>query len=185
MKEKAWMFYLDSNDYYVWILISAYRDLLKTNTKYPVYCGITNNINSSTKNLLNIIGIKTINLDLSQFVNCRIFKNAQMKQGPVWAWYNKAFCKLAILESNVEELFDKIVYLDSDFRILQNIDELMDAPHMSAVANRAPKEPIQPYKHSFSVFCAGLFVWDFAAADICGASISSSIFCRILKSESR
>lgn len=163
MKEKAWLFYLNSNDYYVYLILSAYRDLLKTNTKYPVACGCTKDVNSSTRNLLKTVGIEIIDLNTTQLDNCKIYKAIMNTEGYIWKWWNKAFDKLAILESNVEEQFDKIVYLDSDIQILQNIDELMDAPHMSAVANRAPKEPIQPYKHGFSVFCAGLFVWDFAA----------------------
>ena len=44
-------------------------------------------------------------------------------------WY-RAFGKISIFNL---ETFNKIVYLDSDMQVVQNIDELFDKPHMSAV----------------------------------------------------
>lgn len=155
----AWMFYLNSNDYYLYMLLGMYKNLLDTKTIYPVYCGVTKNVTTTVQKILQTVGIKIINLDTSQIDACNLFKknnfNGQLK------WYINAIYKLAILESNIENKFDKIIYLDSDQQIFSNIDNLMECPHMSAVPNRSPKAQLTPYKLGFSNFCAGLFVWDF------------------------
>ena len=143
---KAWLLFLSSNDYYLYLTLSVYQDLLSTGTKYPVYCAITRDVNSSTKSILVAAGIKLLNLD-----NIDILNKSSLD------YYKKALPKLAIL--NLKD-FDKIVYLDSDLWIKENIDELFDKPHMTAVINRSP-QPIINYELSKSVFCSGLFVWDY------------------------
>ena len=45
------MFFLNSNNYYIYMLIGAYYDLLKTKTKYPIYCAITADLDAKTKSI--------------------------------------------------------------------------------------------------------------------------------------
>lgn len=169
----AWLFYLNSNDYYVNMLISAYKDLQDTNTKYPVYCAITKNVDSSTCLTLSTIGINLIELDTTLIDDCKFIKSQKYKES--LEWYKKAFYKLAILSANFEATFDKIVYLDLDIQILKNIDEVMDKPHMSAVINRAPEGQLKPYQIGQSNFCSGLLVWDFKNNHGLGTKLLNSL----------
>lgn len=164
----AWMFYLNSNNYYVYMLIGAYKNLLDTKTKYPIYCAITKNVNSATKTLLTKIGLNLVELDTSKIDNCKLSVSDL-------SWYKQALYKLAILDTNIEQMFDKIVYLDSDMQILQNIDELMKKPHMSAVVNHAPKFDTKEYKVGDSNFCSGLFIWDFKKNPGLGAGLLNTL----------
>ena len=99
-----------------------------------------------TRSLLKRIGIQIVEV-----------KDIYIDRLSSLDYYQKAIQKLAILNLTG---FDKIVYLDSDLWIRENIDELMDKPHMTAVINQAPRE-VQEYRVGGSVFCSGLFVWDF------------------------
>ena len=158
MKKKipyAWMFFLNSNNYYIYMLIGAYYDLLKTKTKYPIYCAITADLNAKTKSILEQIGINTIEIDTDV-----ISKTTTLANVP---HYRAAFSKLAILGKDVEVNFDKIVYLDTDMQFFDNIDELMEKPHMSAIADEWPSKDKtkNEYHTGDSIFCSGLFVWDF------------------------
>ena len=147
----CWVFYLSSDNYYLYLLLSAYKDLIDTQTKYPVYCMLTNNVSYQTQTMLETIGIKSIYITQ---LNISINKTLP-------SWYQSALSKLSIIGADLEAKFDKIVYLDTDLWIKQNIDELMTKPHMSAVINHAPKEILNEYKIGSSIFCSGLFVWDF------------------------
>lgn len=160
--EKAWMLYLSSieNISYLYMIISIYKQLKDTNTKYPIYCGVTNKINESTRSILEKIGLNLLDLDTSQIEKASIIKNNDKNN--MCIHYKDALTKLAILNSNIEEKFDKIVYIDSDYLVYENMDELFDKPHMSAVEDQAPwSNKISSYHEGKSVFCSGLFVWDF------------------------
>lgn len=172
MKEKAWLLYLSSDNYYVYLVLSLYKNLLDTNTKYPVYCGVTKDVSQNTRNILSNIGIKLLELDTTLIDNCKIVK--ENTNASLCSYYKQALTKLAILNTNIEEKFDKIVYLDSDLWVLENIDELMNYSHMSAVINRSPIE-IEDYKLGQSVFCSGLFVWDFEANPGLGKKLLESL----------
>lgn len=121
------MFFLNSNNYYIYMLIGAYYDLLKTKTKYPIYCAITSDLDDKTKEVIKQIGINTIKVDAHAISKATTLANVPH--------YKTAFSKLAILGKNVEAKFDKIVYLDTDMQFFDNIDELMEKPHMSAIAD--------------------------------------------------
>lgn len=146
MTDRAWMLFLSSNDYYVYLTLGVYKNLLDTKTKYPVYCAVTAEVNSSTRKILTDIGIRLVDLK-----PIRISRLSKLD------YYRKAISKLAILDLTE---FKKIVYLDNDLWIKNNIDELFDKPHMTAVINRSPMT-ITKYKLGGSVFCSGLFVWEY------------------------
>ena len=160
--EKAWMLYLSSieNISYLYMIISIYKQLKDTNTKYPIYCGVTNKINESTRSILEKIGLNLLDLDTSKIDKASIVKSNDKNN--MCVHYKDALTKLAILNSNIEEKFDKIVYIDSDYLIYENMDELFDKPHMSAIEDQALwSNKISSYHEGKSVFCSGLFVWDF------------------------
>lgn len=160
--DKAWMLYLSSIDNisYLYMLLSVYKQLKDTKTKYPIFCGLTKNIDNKTRKILQKIGLNLIDLDTSKFENTNLLKSNDKNH--MCIHYKSALSKLAILGSNIEEKFNKIVYIDTDYIIYDNMDELFDKPHMSAIEDEAPAyDKKLSYEEGKSIFCSGLFVWDF------------------------
>lgn len=158
MKEKrAWFVFLSSNNYYLYMLLGVYKDLLDTNTKYPIYCGVTPDVNTNTRSILEKVGLKLINLDTS-IIDVKFLANAKSKNSE---HYYKAFTKLTLFDTKIAQMFDKVVYIDTDVQILKNIDDVFDYPHMAAIEDVAPSRPHSKYTLGCSIFCSGMFVWDF------------------------
>ena len=158
-ERRAWLIFLSSNNYYLYMLLGVYKNLLDTKTKYPIYCGVTPEVTVGTKNILRAVGLQLIELDTSiitpQFLNSVQAKNSEH--------YFKAFTKLTLLDTNVEQMFDKVVYIDTDVQVFDNIDDVFDYPHMAAIEDVAPSRGscLTPYTLGCSKFCSGMFVWDF------------------------
>lgn len=171
--ERAWLTFLSSNNYYILMLLSLYKDLLDTNTKYPLYCGLTESVTEETEKILSTVGINVFRLNTTA-LSKDVLKNIKSK---VCEHYFNAFTKLMLFSTDVEKMFDKVVYLDADLQVLANIDELMDCPHMSAVQDRAPGAVDKETKYILgcSRFCSGLFVWDFKNNPGVGQHIINSL----------
>jgi len=151
--KQAWMLFL-SSDNYIYYVLNVYKNLLDHNTKYAVCCGYTEDVSQTTVNILNKCGIITFKLDTKAILH----ENIKLRGISNWI---KAFTKLGLLKNQLN--LDKMIYLDSDLGIYDNIDELFNKPHMSAVLDGAPlpnRKP-GPYQIGDSIFCSGLFVWDF------------------------
>ena len=130
IKNYAYVLYL-SNDTYLYGTITTYISLLLNNCKYPIYCCITNNLLPETIQTLKEFNLFTIEVDKIT-PNDISLKYYRADDGSLFEnnhWY-RAFGKISIFNL---ETFNKIVYLDSDMQVVQNIDELFDKPHMSAV----------------------------------------------------
>ena len=168
-KTNAWMFFLNSNNYYLYMLIGAYYDLVRTNTHYPIYCAISEDVSESTLKILDTMHINTIKINTKKITSKIHLANVPH--------YQAAFSKLAILGKDVEDKFNKIVYLDTDMQFFENIDELMDKPHMSAIADEFPSKDKTKNKYNIgdSIFCSGLFVWDFKSNPNVGQNIIDNL----------
>ncbi len=151
--KQAWMLFL-SSDNYIYYVLNVYKNLLDYDTNYAVCCGYTEDVSQATIDILNKCGIITFKLNTKAILQ----KNIKLKGISNWI---KAFTKLGLLKNQLN--LDKMIYLDSDLGIYDNIDELFNKPHMSAVLDGAPLPNRQPgpYQIGDSVFCSGLFVWDF------------------------
>jgi glycogenin glucosyltransferase len=118
----AFVTVLSTNNYYKGV-IGLFESIKMTNTKYNNFVVIINeNIDKNIINEFDRRGYKIVvkpNIEVSPLV-----KNDN------YAYWNNTFDKF-----NVFDLvdYDKIVYLDSDMYVQNNIDELFDYPHMSAV----------------------------------------------------
>lgn len=158
-ERRAWMLFLSSSNYYVYMVLGLYKNLLDTQTKYPIYCGITSEVNSRIRRILKTIGLNLIELKPSA-ADAKILANMANKNNIFWA---KAFNKLLLLDTPVEKMFDKIVYLDTDVQIFENIDDIFEYPHMAAIEDVAPSSTKlkTAYTLGCSKFCSGMFVWDF------------------------
>jgi hypothetical protein len=110
-----------STDSYLEGVIVLYHSLMRTQPKYPFLVLTTPNLSDLTYQTLNQHGIhyrpiEPIKLDTT-------IHAAEQH----WEW---SYSKLQIFN---QAQFDKLVYLDADMLICENIDELFAKPHMSAV----------------------------------------------------
>lgn len=91
--------------------------LRQTQTKYPVLCLVTPDVSLETLQKLKDAGITVQEVALIPHpYDCTTYKKLN-------------YTKLHVFGL---EIFQKIVYVDADMIILQNIDELFDKPHMTA-----------------------------------------------------
>lgn len=110
-----------SNERYLPGVIALKRALEETNAKYPLHVIIPQEQAEKLDAELKKYDIKSITRPYISRTNKASFENS---------YWNHTFFKLAIT-SLVE--FDKIVFLDSDMLILNNLDELFLKPNLSAV----------------------------------------------------
>lgn len=153
---KAWLCFL-STDNYIYYVLNLYKCLLDVKSKYPLYCGITKNVSQKTVDILKKCGLNILTLDTAEIEDSNLIKRSAANG--MSTRYLNALTKLALLK--FDTLFKKVVYLDVDLHIFENIDELFDKPHMSAVEDLAPVVKHPKYYAGLSVFCSGTFIWDF------------------------
>ena len=137
-----------SSDEYLLGVLTLYKSLLNTGTKYPFYVAITNDISKESIDILGNVNINIIKLDN----NIRLpeeIKSKNSKSG--YSQWNNTLQKLAIFQLT---RFKKIVYLDSDMLILNNIDELFNKKHMSAVVAGA----LIPGREDWKLLNSGIMV---------------------------
>jgi glycogenin len=112
---------LTTDDYLDGILVLKHS-LAKTNAKYPFVLLVTPNISPKVLAALSSHQIDYITIEGIE--NPVSVADSRLKR------WNFTYSKLNLFGL---EQFDKIVYLDADMLILQNIDDLFEKPHMSAV----------------------------------------------------
>ena len=118
-----------STENYLPGVIALNQALKNVHSKYPLYALLSNEISEVIEEKLNKKGIKTIRrekVDLPQEIIDRNRSRAKNR-------WNYTFDKLNIFELTD---FEKIVFIDSDIYVRQNIDSLFDKPHMSAVIDK-------------------------------------------------
>ena len=108
---------LSTNDYLPGALV-VNKCLRLTKTQFPFTILVTNNISSNTINILKKNNIQIKNIE-----------NIFLKNHNIDNWYY-TFSKLSIF-SQIE--FKKIVYIDLDMVITENLDHLFKKEHFSAV----------------------------------------------------
>lgn len=128
MQNNSYITVLSTENYLEGVLVLA-ESLKKTNARYPLTVVITEDISEEIINLLNSYNIKTIRKSKVLVPECIKQKN---EKGAFSHWTN-TFDKLLIFELTE---FDKLVYLDSDMYVRNNIDELFERDNMSATIDR-------------------------------------------------
>ncbi len=123
---KSYVCVLSTDNYLEGVLVLN-ENLKRINSKYPLLCIINENISEMTKDTLVYFGIefKEIkNIEYSDSSNSILYGNYG---------YNKSYLKNTFDKLNIFSLveYEKLVYLDSDLLILENIDNLFDYPHLS------------------------------------------------------
>ena len=114
-----------SNDKYFPGIKGLYFSWKRTNPRYPLYImigrSVSENVRMVLSSMANLIDIESI--DVGNIIE----RSNQESFNTRW---NFTFDKLLVFE---QTQFDKVVFLDADMMILQNLDDLFDKPHMSAV----------------------------------------------------
>jgi alpha-N-acetylglucosamine transferase len=110
-----------ATDSYLEGVLVLYYSLIKQKAQYPFLVLTTANLQDQTYQALNRHGISY------RSIAPITLPHSLQTQQQHWQW---SYSKLQIFQQ-VE--FAKLVYLDADMLICQNIDELFDKPHMSAV----------------------------------------------------
>lgn len=121
---KAYITLLSNYRYFLGV-VGLYRSLHSVKSKYPLYCMLSEGIDLGIKSQLECIGIRCILLStkiLSEGENIRVNQDSYTH----WLY---TFDKLRIWGLTQ---FDKLVFLDSDMMIRENIDSLFDMPSFSA-----------------------------------------------------
>lgn len=119
-----------SNNAYINGLVVLYYSLKQTNPKYPLYAIVTPNISQENRNILTKLGVGIIDKQQLQPPKMRSKDKIEYIESFTQEGWHAALVKLEIF--NLLQ-FDKVVYLDSDMYICQNIDDLFEKPHLSAV----------------------------------------------------
>lgn len=129
---------LVSSNSYIYPAIALMYSWKNTNSKYPFYAIVTNDITSENKKILKEIGYNII--EKQAFLPkayTEMYKNASDsakrihgKPGGETGWAN-VWTKLEIFGLTQ---FEKVLYIDSDVLILQNLDDVFDCGHMTSTS---------------------------------------------------
>lgn len=117
-----------TSDAYMLGALTLKRSLDMTGTPYPFAVMITANVSERIREIMQAFDITLIEVENKVEIPQEITE-ANKKIG--LAHWNNTFSKLCMFELTQ---YDKIVYLDADMVVLENIDELFLKPHVSAVA---------------------------------------------------
>lgn len=139
LDKKAYVTLL-STDEYINGLVVLNKSLIEHNAEYLLYCLVTPNISKDNLTLLEKLNIPYIKVE-------QIYKDNYKNKTAVGFDYQQdennwhhAMAKLHIFELTQ---FSKIVYIDADIVVTQNIDDLFERPHMSClVGDRGPREDV-------------------------------------------
>jgi glycogenin len=130
--KKAYITYL-STDAYIMGVIALHQSWIASKSENPFYCMVTYEVSDTVIEDLKSRGVRVIKtplIDLPKNLVDYNDKYCYAGKGVLQNYFNKLV--IFALES-----FDKLIYLDADMIILQNIDELFDKPHMTAVLDHA------------------------------------------------
>lgn len=137
---------LSTENYLKGVLV-LHKSLKNTKTKYPFTVLLSDRISKRSEKILQSYGIDTLRMFNS--IDFEIKKDINTSGPTHW---NYTFEKLSIFGLTQ---FDKIVFLDSDMLVLENIDELFQKDHMSAVGPAGGK---YPGNESYNGLNSGLLV---------------------------
>ena len=125
MNKKVYITLLSTENYLKGVLVLN-KSLKKTKARYPLFVLVSPGISEKTVSILSSFEIETIRMTESVALDY-----GQHNQSAAYSHWNNTFDKLYLF--NLTQ-FEKLVYIDSDMLVLENIDELFEREHMSAVS---------------------------------------------------
>jgi len=124
---QAWVTLLTDETYTDGVILLQ-ESLKKVKSKFPLYAIITDEVSAPCLNLLEQAGIKTIMKDTITVPDNIAEHNTHYYSHMTAIWRN---CLTKLHAFDLTE-FKKVVFLDADVMVLQNMDELFTKPHMTA-----------------------------------------------------
>lgn len=146
MENRAWVTLLTNDDYINGMVVLA-KSLAAVNTIYPLFCIVTPNVSQENRKVLEYLNVQIIDKTSPIPYNYSAEDVVDVHDYTLKATgLHPALAKFHIFGLTQ---FDKIVYIDNDVWIKENIDNLFELPHMSAGRDMYGKHQI---------FCSGLLV---------------------------
>ncbi len=145
-KKRAYITVLSTEEYLIGVL-ALNESLRKVNSKYNLVTLVNDNISIKSKEILRKNNIEIIEIKKFELPEWILNKNKQKRSN-----WNYTFDKLHIFELTQ---YDKLVFLDSDMFVRNNIDELFERADMSATVDRHDTVLV---KESFQKLTSGLLV---------------------------
>jgi glycogenin len=124
---KTYLTIITRDDYLLGVQV-LHKSLMMTDPRYDLLVILTRNVSTVCKRTLDRSGIKTLTIN-RDFAVAKETRAINARSG--LDHWNETFNKLLVFELTQ---YEKIVFLDSDMMVLQNLDHLFERPHMSAVA---------------------------------------------------
>lgn len=121
-----------ASDEYLPGVYALYAALKHVKSRYPLVVLCSEGISEKSKRKLDSLKIEHI--DLKE----KIVVSSSINDEDGYRHWTKTFDKLLVWK---QVQYDKIILLDSDMLVCQNIDELFEAPNMSAVVADIYDEP--------------------------------------------
>jgi glycogenin len=135
---------ITTNEYLEGVLV-LYYSLMKTQPKYPFLLLVTPNV---SQEILDKLFQHKINYKIVNYIqNATDFSSNE--KSVRWKYTHSK------LEIFGQTEFEKLVYLDADMLVLQNIDDLFEKPHMSAAI---PSGLLPEYASKHTHLNSGLMV---------------------------
>ncbi|MBO5026620.1 MAG: hypothetical protein J6C86_10845 [Bacteroidaceae bacterium] len=116
-----------SNERYLKGVLALNQSLIENSCQYPLYCMLSKDADKSLEDSLDKYGIKYI-----RFMSDTLNSEATNEGRLFYTHWSFTFDKLHVWGLTQ---FEKIVFLDSDMIVLDNLDNLFDAPPFSAVVS--------------------------------------------------
>ena len=138
-----------SNDEYLIGVLCLNQSLKNVKSKYPLVVLVNDKVSKQAKEVLGENKIETVEVKSFKLPDWIIERN-KMKH----ANWSNTFEKLSIFELTE---FDKLVFLDSDMFVRNNIDELFEKPDMSATVDRNDTVLV---KENYQKLTSGMLVFE-------------------------
>lgn len=145
-ENRAYVTVLSTNEYLVGVL-ALNESLKNVKSKYKLVTLVNKSISEFSKEILKMNDIEILKVETFELPKWIIDGNNKRHSN-----WNYTFDKLSIFELTQ---YDKIVFLDSDMFIRNNIDELFDKPSISATVDRCDTVLV---KESYQKLTSGLMV---------------------------
>lgn len=126
-KNYAYVTFLTSESYYSGVILLK-ASLEKVNSKYPLYCAITEDISMQTQQNLSSQDINIIKVQKTETPEYLFDFNKQIDERMANTWKH---C-LTKFQAFKFTQFDKVILLDCDLMLLKNVDDCFEKPHMTA-----------------------------------------------------
>jgi glycogenin glucosyltransferase len=114
-------------DDYLLGALAMHKSLVATEPGYDLLAVLTKNVSPASRRALDRSGIKTLTLDREFTIPTEARATNTTSGVPHW---NNTLSKLLIFDLTQ---YEKIVFLDADMMVMQNLDHLFQLPHMSAL----------------------------------------------------